>query len=108
MSELKPCPFCGGQPGRFLSKQNLDEDSYYISYECTKKDHSIRVSGDSDAEAIDAWNTRYEPTCKNVFDGCCENGFECSVCGNEISDCEAYYVHGTWNYCSKCGRKVVS
>lgn len=52
-----------------------------------------------------------EQTCENVYDeyemGSCDNGFECSVCGCRVEDCEGYYVHGTWNYCPKCRRKVV-
>lgn len=49
--------------------------------------------------------------CENVYDesecGACSNGFKCSVCGVTVEDCEGYYVHGTWNYCPKCRRKVV-
>lgn len=50
--------------------------------------------------------------CYNVYDenecGACSNGFKCSVCGVTVEDCEGYYVHGTWNYCPKCRRKVVN
>ena len=50
-------------------------------------------------------------TCRNVYDGeamgACDNGFECSVCGNRVEDYEHYAVTGEFNYCSKCGRKVV-
>lgn len=53
-----------------------------------------------------------EPTCENVYDenecGACDNGFKCSACGVTVEDCEGYYVHGTWNYCPKCRRKVVN
>lgn len=53
-----------------------------------------------------------EPTCENVYDesecGACANGFECSVCGCRVEDCEGYYVKGEWNYCPKCRRKVVN
>ena len=49
-------------------------------------------------------------TCRNVYDdeamGACDNGFECSVCGNRVEDYEHYAVKGVFNYCSKCGRKV--
>lgn len=52
-----------------------------------------------------------EPTCENVYDenecGACSNGFKCSVCGVTVEDCEGYYVHGTWNFCPNCRRKVV-
>lgn len=39
--------------------------------------------------------------------GACENGFECSVCGCVVEDCEGYCVKGEWNRCPKCGRIVV-
>lgn len=49
-------------------------------------------------------------TCRNVYNECemgaCDNGFECSVCGNRVEDYEHYAVTGEFNYCSKCGRKV--
>ena len=52
-----------------------------------------------------------ERTCKNVYDemeiGACDNGFECSECGEKVEDCEGYHVNGTWNYCPGCGAKVV-
>lgn len=56
------------------------------------------------------------PTCRNVYDeiydeyegGRCENGFKCSKCGEIVEDCEGYRVTGTFNYCPKCGREVVS
>ena len=56
------------------------------------------------------------PTCCNVYDeiydeyegGRCENGFKCSKCGELVEDCEGYRITGTFNYCPKCGREVVS
>lgn len=51
------------------------------------------------------------PTCRNVYDeskaGACENGFECSECGNVVEDGEGWLVNGTFIYCSECGREVV-
>lgn len=49
--------------------------------------------------------------CHNIYNenemGACVNGFECSVCGCVVEDCEGYYVKGEWNRCPKCGRMVV-
>lgn len=49
-------------------------------------------------------------TCRNVYIehemGACDNGFECSVCGNLVEDYELYAVTGEFDYCSKYGRKV--
>lgn len=51
------------------------------------------------------------PTCRNVYDetemGACENGFECSECGNRVEDFEHYCITGTFNYCPECGAEVV-
>lgn len=53
----------------------------------------------------------HERTCKNVYDemkmGACDNGFECSECGEKVEDREGYHVKGTWNYCPGCRAKVV-
>lgn len=51
-----------------------------------------------------------EPTCENVYvnaPGFCDNGFECSECGEIVEDYEGYRITGTFNYCPKCRRKVV-
>lgn len=51
------------------------------------------------------------PTCRNVYDECemgaCENGFECSECGNRVEDLEHCCITGTFNCCPKCEREVV-
>lgn len=68
----------------------------------------------TEAEAIDAWNTRAERTCRNVSDP--PSGFYCSVC--HWGDwCEPSHlltgskytgrVSGGPNYCPNCGAKVV-
>ena len=62
--------------------------------------------GETVADLID------RPTCRNIYAetvkvGACENGFKCSECWNTVEDYEGYRVSGEFNYCSKCGRKVV-
>lgn len=56
-------------------------------------------------------DNQYGGTCRNVYpnneDHHCDNGFRCSACGDTVEDCENYRVSGTWNYCPKCGAKVV-
>ena len=41
------------------------------------------------------------PTCRNIYDeskaGACENGFECSECGNVVEDGDGWLVNGTFN-----------
>lgn len=94
--KLKPCPFCGGKA-----------KNVYFRYTDT---HSIwcRTCGaesyefDTEEEAIEAWNTREERTCRNVS----EQGvlFECSECGAKTVDAVGNY---TQEYCAACGAKVV-
>ena len=51
-------------------------------------------------------------TCRNVYKenrhvmDQCDNGFECSECGNVIEDYEHYGVKGTFNVCPNCGAEV--
>ena len=104
MTELKPCPFCGGE----ASKRLFYKGKYRVH--CNVCDaHSGDVC-DTEAEAIAAWNTRAERTCndKNGFDETI--GFECTVCETTV-DC---YMQTTtcdkrkqFNYCPNCGAKVV-
>ena len=51
MSELKPCPFCGGK-----ARLDIDLEWYYVY--CTKC--QAQVEGDWRAEAIKMWNRRVE------------------------------------------------
>lgn len=82
-------------------------DSEQAANECAEK-RSNRLKSDISAITLIA----DEQTCENVYDesecGACSNGFKCSVCGVTVEDCEGYYVHGTWNFCPKCRRKVVN
>lgn len=52
------------------------------------------------------------PTCRNVYDwheiGGCDNGFECSECGERVEDYEGYRIKGTFNCCPRCFREVVA
>lgn len=60
MVELKPCPFCGGKAMMWLSKH---DGKFGRVIECNKC--HIRVSfpwASIDAQAIDDWNRRAEPT----------------------------------------------
>ena len=116
MSELKPCPFCGGE-AEMLTAESMN-GGYLFGIMC----NDCRSRGDvydTEAEAIAAWNTRavsiecaggYCPhcaknraveTCRNVneewakksefYEG--ETSFCCSECGARYSDCESYYAY---------------
>lgn len=99
MNELKPCPFCGGE-AEILTAESM-HGGYLFGIMC----NDCRSRGDvfdTEAEAIAAWNTRAERTCRmhrNEFGVWC-----CGSCGEELD---------SWNdgwapdYCPNCGAKEV-
>ena len=103
-SELKPCPFCGGEAKLVLfhiKPTNAPElKQWSIVHKCEAME-SATFSNECEAEAIEAWNTRAERTCRNVGH---EHGYRrFFVC----SECEWKHGDGTPNYCPGCGAKVV-
>lgn len=95
MSELQPCPFCGGEAEVYLAARYEDKDYYHVK--CTNDCVYTKKAKHNENEAIEAWNTRYEPTCHIIaHDGVPA----CSECLGEMD----YHA----NYCEWCGRKVVS
>lgn len=115
MNELKSCPFCDGAirltHGDFLT-------SSIAMFKCEKCgavitfDEPVCNAGamnHDDTPAIEAFNTRYEPTCHNSWKEDIRPGmfvtggqFECSECGFMYGYSELPY-----GYCPGCGRKVV-
>lgn len=104
-SELLPCPFCGGE-AEILTAESM-HGGYLFGIMC----NDCRSRGDvfdTEAEAIEAWNTRAERTCMG------ESDLSEWVC----SECQCWIPTGithenkervsTWNYCPHCGAKVVS
>ena len=116
MTELKPCPFCGGE-AEMLTAESMN-GGYLFGIMC----NDCRSRGDvygTEAEAIAAWNTRYERTCRNIKDqlrGIGATEFMCSECRAYYADAESYYAYLSCdddegevktNYCPNCGAKVV-
>lgn len=97
MSELKSCPFCGGEA-------ELDEYCGRYVVFCKSEKCSWR---DTEAKAIEAWNTRHERTCELIKHAARdeESGielvlYECGQCG--------WIVDPSRNerYCPNCGLRV--
>lgn len=124
MSELLPCPFCGGEAQVQHQSRELYGDvvDWYGVY--CKKQFCGYVSGQStEAEAIAAWNSRAKPPCGGGYcplcgaaERTCRNldkhhniMFKCSECGHwECQDFDGEKIlPQTWNYCPNCGCKVV-
>ena len=106
MSDLKPCPFCGGEAN--VIDHHNDDGS--VSVGCNN-DTCLGFSGlgwlyKTEAGAIAAWNSRAERTCKMEYSGGVHeflslDTWTCSECG-----CEMYDVAEP-RYCPNCGCKVV-
>ena len=100
-TELLPCPFCGGE-AHVVSDYSSehDETRWGLWHECCEHEESAGYGNalfpwfetpwyKTKAEAIAAWNTRAERTCKREKHG-----------RKRIGD-------KRWNFCPKCGAKVV-
>lgn len=119
MSDLKPCPFCGGK-AEMLTAESMN-GGYLFGIMC----NDCRSRGDvydTEAEAIAAWNSRVKPpcgggycplcgaierTCKQEERGWGTEGDHARVwltCGH---DCMVPTVQDLPNYCPNCGAKVL-
>ena len=107
MSELKPCPFCGGEARIYMNDSDLDNILYYCMCTNDRGCNVLPITLDhyNEAEAAAAWNTRYVETCQWEYPQGV-NGWVgyavCSSCGERFDEC----VTDTAHYCPCCGRKV--
>ena len=126
MSELLPCPFCGGE-AEIHPTYDMDTneiDGYFVwcdNDKCECKPETREHF--TEAEAISAWNTRYDTeygavpateenmakhgwyrrkTCHDVRTDY-KILFECSDCGWSCADT---YACDEIAFCPGCGRKV--
>lgn len=126
MTELLPCPFCGGEAKLYSIGTGSPHYGHYHQVVCQG---CLTASGpywSGEQSAIDAWNARYhsefeetvikawkeiqdytERTCKND-DNDCDAWFKCSECGlhSKLEIMSGGY--GIPNYCPNCGAKVVN
>lgn len=120
MSELLPCPFCGGE----AELTGFDAPEFWVWCPNCKASADAHTSKGG---AIEAWNTRaddyrqaaeywqrmyeeafVERTCKSVNVNGYAFRFECSLCGYVaiVHNCEIR-LDELPNYCPNCGAKVV-
>ena len=120
-SDLKPCPFCGGD-AKLRHDYSSESGGWYVidclNHGCMRSERSAwegqQVSTGwrkTESEAIEAWNTRAERTCRNLSDD--DNWFCCSKCGAEtrgfmVDDfAMAVEIGKAASRCPNCGAKVV-
>ena len=115
-SELKPCPFCGGE-ARLVDRRKqcvVSPGVYEVPWmvECSNRRTCPALMLTTwpyatEEEAIEAWNTRAERTCRNVAKerGCWSVEFLCSECGHEAYHYD--YKPAVGEHCLGCGAKVV-
>lgn len=126
MSELKPCPFCGSEAELVESDYGDFHTGYavYCRMCCTKVGVSGRLGEtyewipiySTEAEAIEAWNTRVERTCKKlpslidqtciVRRNCQGSIFEMEFGYWRCSECQCENFDGA-KRCMECGAKVI-
>lgn len=103
MSELKPCPFCGGEAEVYSYEAERDifdsrslgyvDTEYYDMWGCWCKACAAMIPEKrTEAEAIEAWNARYERTVTLKDNGHCP-------------DCNRLVGSGE-RYCAYCGARV--
>ena len=103
-NELLPCPFCGGE-AEFI------ENSFYEVY-CDfghgsvvcKECGATMFETPEQRDVVEAWNTRAELTCRDIWEDYRLAHFFCSLCGESVYFNDKSFV----NYCPNCGAKVVS
>lgn len=115
MSELKPCPFCGGKA--IGAPSCRPEWVYEIKCtDCGAKIKKLAICPScARREAIEAWNARYERTCQIVKEKSIELTEYGSIVGC-LTVCNLSCGHVTFcanwkperpKHCSECGAKVV-
>lgn len=112
MTDLKPCPFCGGEADVMLSQSRWGQ-SYTIHHESIGKCPAGYVGSmqfATEAEAIAAWNARAERTCRIDSTLLIEGEYVPSPYYEYEMECGGGFC---WDdsepptYCPNCGARVI-
>ena len=124
MSELKPCPFCGGDDIEIFSTYPYfrDKNAYGWMAMCADcgcavgfilhEPSMLCVEFATIDEAIAAWNARAERTCEWMLEhsGTLYDKWRCSECGYLFVEprCDQGYTDMEPSYCPSCGARVIA
>lgn len=105
MIELERCPLCKGKVIINVEQLAVYPGTPYCTIFCPSCGLKLTRRGNNGyQEAIDAWNTRHERTCRNINDKY-SRSWVCSECN------ESHVVNAAdsepFRYCPSCGCKVV-
>ena len=106
MSELKPCPFCGGEAD--ISDEGTGTEPFRYWVYCPN--NACFVEGTAayatEAEAIEAWNTRADDNDEAVT--CFNCGAQIDMLGmfTPLAKSSVLYRHYA-TYCPACGERLV-
>lgn len=111
MSELLPCPFCGGEAR--MTYDFMADGLGYNKIEC--RECGANTPGNYSKVGDQAtwdWNTRHERMCRPIWkrtkrQGRSTDTCECSECGGCLDDLGVGIDGGVFPYCPYCGAKVV-
>ena len=103
MTDLKSCPFCGGEAKLYSIGTGSPHYGNYHQVVCQGCLNASGAYWSGEQSAIDAWNTRVERTCEDAsVDKTTQ--FYCSKCDCTV---EVPLLWGIVNYCPNCGARVV-
>lgn len=106
MTELLPCPFCGGEAvlynGNYGWNVRCKDGKITVFTDCPAK-KTGEIDYDTEEDAIVAWNTRAERMCHIVETPL---GIHDDTTAEVCSECRVT-IDRDCNYCPNCGAKVV-
>lgn len=114
MSELKPCPFCGGSE---IYAEEYEHHPGAVRWRvfCAGCMAGIDTgTRQSMGQAVQDWNRRAERTCEFFYDEKMAE-YACSACGERVSwsnpadeyEVSPLAVLESFEYCPNCGARII-
>ena len=107
MTELLPCPFCGGEADISDEGLGTEPERYWVFCANSRCFVEGTPAFTTEAEAIEAWNTRHDRTCKIYRISSTRDIRKCSLCGKHMYFSNPF-ARENLNYCPNCGARAVS